>query len=827
MIGLVLVSHSLRLAEGVTELISQMVDATQVAVAVAGGIDDPENPIGTDPMRVVEAINEVYSDAGVIILMDLGSALMSAETALEFLDPAQQANIYLSEAPFVEGALSAAIQAASGSTVQEILQAAGAALGAKQQHLGTAVTNNNTIPPAQTAPSANAQHIEITVPNKLGLHARPAARLVGLTGKYNALLTIQKGDHYANAGNINQVTLLNARQGDILGFFAEGQDAAAVLQAVRNLAHDNFGDRDNGAIPTTSKPPATPTDTPADVLAGVSAARGLAIGPVFMLDEQLPDLPTHTISDTHAQIERLQQAIQQAITQLQAITSKTARRIGQDEAAIFDAHVMILQDQELIGQVEDSIQTEQQPAEAAWWQVINRMAQQYRDTDNPYIQARAVDVLDVGKRVLRQLTPSDTPAPQVPTGCILAAPDLTPSDTAQLNPEKVRGILTQHGGATSHTAIIARSLGIPAVVGLGAGYTQIAHDQQIVIDGDNGWIYPAPTPAQVRSFQKQIDTHHTEQQALLRIARQAATTQDGHTIEIAANVGNPAETETLAARGAEGIGLFRTELLFMGRPHAPDETQQTEAYRQAVANMHGYPVIIRTLDVGGDKAIDYIHIDPEENPFLGHRGIRYWLSNEPLARTQLRAICRASAAGEVRVMFPMVGTLEELQAARALLDDVQAELQAAGTDYDPHMQVGVMIEVPSAVLAADLLAAHVDFFSIGTNDLTQYIMAADRGNAQVNTLATPFQPAVLRAIQQVTDAAHHQGKWVGMCGEMAGNPAATRLLLGLGLDELSMSAPSIPQVKAVIRQASYQQAQALAERVLQMQTAAEVLAALE
>jgi multiphosphoryl transfer protein len=822
MIGLVLVSHSASLAAGVRELAEQMT-GSNVPIAVAGGIDDPENPIGTDPMRVLAAIESVYSDDGVVVLMDLGSALMSAEVALEFLDAVRQPNVHLCEASFVEGALAAAVQIGAGSLVADVLAEARTALTAKQQHLApqSAEVAPPTTPP-QSLPDDSAHQLTVIVPNALGLHARPAARLVGLAGAYNARLAVKKGEHLVNARNMNQITLLDVRHGDKLVFYADGDEAEALLGAVQQLVDDNFGDSNTGSPDKPGR--AAPASTPDGVLAGVGAARGLAVGTVFLLNEAQPDLPTHTVDDTTAEAKRLRAAVHAALEDIQALSEKSTKRLGRENAAIFEAHRMILSDETLHQAAVAAVTDDRRPAEAAWWGVVQATADQYRRTANPYIQARTADVLDVGKRVLRKLSPAYEATPDVPNGSILVAADLSPSDTAQLDPAHVRGIVTRYGGATSHTAIIARGLGIPAVVGVDIGHTLLANGQQIAIDGEWGWVHLAPTPRQLRDFEAQIAERRAEQQRLLHASQQQAVTADGHRIEVAANIGGAPDTAGLRRVGAEGVGLFRTELLFMDRNTAPNEDHQAAAYREAAENLDGSPVVVRTLDVGGDKHIPYLQIDPEENPFLGHRGVRYWLANEPLARTQLRAICRASATCDLRLMFPMVGTLGELQAARALLREVQAELAASGIAHNPDMPVGIMVEVPAAVLSADLLAAHVDFFSIGTNDLTQYIMAADRGNAKVNALVTPFQPAVLRAVKQVVEAAHVQGKWVGMCGEMAGNPTATPLLVGLGLDELSMSAPSIPQVKAAVRATCYSDAQALAAHVLTLETADEVIA---
>lgn len=828
MIGFVLVSHSARLAEGARELALQMAQG-QVAIAAAGGLDDPDNPIGTDPMKVVQAINEVYHEDGVIVLMDLGSALMSAETALEFIDADWLPNIYLCDAPLVEGAVSAVVQASVGSPVEVVMMEARASLIGKQQHLARAM---NQMPMPEAAEPAVVTHgvvetLRVIVPNLQGIHARPAARIVGIAGQYPAAqLSVQKDGLSVSANSINQVVLLNARKGDELCFQAAGGDAAAALAAVQRLVDDNFGDALEriGAEPGLRKPA---TAVPDGVLSGVAASKGMAVGKAFRLGDQLPLFDTHTHHSAVYEERRLQAAVADAASDVGTLIEQAGSRLGASEAAIFEAHRLLLKDETVFQPAIERLKNDGFSAEQAWWQTILALAERYRSAENTYLQARAHDVLDVGRRVLRKLVPNSAAVPEIREGSVLLANDLAPSDTAQLDPTKVRAILTQYGGATSHTAIIARGLGIPSVAGLGEQLDAITDGQLLVVDGDQGWVYSHPSADDVARFETQISERAGVQARLIAESRQPAVTPDKRRIEVAANVGKAQEAEPLAAMGADGIGLFRTELLFMDRSSVPSEDEQYVAYTMAAKALPGCPIIIRTLDVGGDKAIDSLHIEAEENPFLGYRGIRYWLGEPALARTQLRAICRASANHAIKMMYPMVGTLEEVEQAGALLAEVRAELKAEGIAFNPAMEAGIMIEVPSAVLIADQLAKHVDFFSIGTNDLTQYIMAADRGNAKVNALVNPFQPAVIRAIKQVVDAAHAEGKWVGMCGEMAGNPLATPLLLGLGLDELSMSAPSIPEVKAIIRRTSYLQAQEIARHVQTLHSAAEISAYLK
>jgi len=813
MIGLVLVSHSAALADGVRALIKQMTQE-RVPIAVAGGVDDPDNPIGTDVIKVAEAISAVYSPDGVIVLMDLGSAVLSAETALELVDTEWLPHIHLSAAPFVEGALSAAVQASVGSPLEQVLAAARGGLAAKQQHL-TPSAAPTAIPMPASVP---ALHLTVPVPNRLGLHARPAARLVSLVGQYAAEVTLRKGEREASARQINAVALLDVRQGDELEFTAQGTDARAVLDAIQQLAKDNFGDRDVEAphpvITVQAKRPVA-------VLAGVSAAPGLAVGQIYLLDDTRPDLPTGRSADPAGEQVRLTDALSSARVELDVLSRRS------EAGAIFQAQSFMLRDEDLLRAAQDQIKQQQCSAEYAWWHAIEALAARYRDTGNAVLRWRSADIFDVGRRVLRQLAPETAAAIHVPAGSILAAPDLSPSEAAQLNRDEVRGIVTQHGGATSHMAIIARGLALPAVVGLGTAYSMLTSGQTVIVDGDKGWILPHPTAEQIAAACRTIEQQRLEQRRQRAVGQQLAITPDGRRIEVAANIGSAADAVSVAEAGADGVGVFRTELLFMSHTLPPSEAEQVQAYTTAAENVHGGSVIIRTLDVGGDKPIAYLKLPREDNPFLGYRGIRCWLERPELAETQLRAICRVSAQHPLKVMFPMVGTLEEVQTARELVRAVQTQLTREAIPFDPQMEVGIMIEVPSAALLADVLADHVDFFSLGTNDLTQYLMAADRGNAHVNALVSPFQPALLRTIQQVVRAAHARGKWVGVCGEMAGDPRLTRVLLGLGVDELSMNAPAIPAVKTIIRETDYTAAQAVAAHVLTLPTAAQVEAYLD
>ena len=833
MVGLVIVSHSAQLAEGVRELTQQMTQG-RVPLAVAGGIDDPENPIGTDAMKVMEAINAVYSDDGVVILMDLGSALLSAETALDFLPDEQRAHVFLSRAPLVEGAMAAAVQAMIGAPVAQVLAEAENALGVKREQLG----GEPELPlPATVAkpPGGPTESVTLLVRNRLGLHARPAARFVMTAGRYEADIRVFKGDRSANGKSINQVAILGVRRGDEIVVAATGPDAAAALVALQDLADDNFGDRDEEPkIESELHPPASLTTDllitdplTTNYLKGIPASPGVAVGPAALYRPRLPDVIAHHVNAPAAEWQRLQEAVATARVEIEALHRRAMNQVGPGEAAIFEAHLLILEDPTTLEATRDRIFDESINAEGAWQRETAALATAYADMDDEYMQARAADVEDVGRRVLQRLMGVEPPSLDFAEPSILIAADLTPSDTARLDPRRVLAICTELGGATAHSAILARALGIPAVVGLGHDVWQTGEGQRIAVDGDAGLLWPEPDAAQLAAFAARRDAWREAQRRAKATGQAAAVTRDGVTVEIAANIGGPHDIGAALEYGAEGVGLFRTEFLFMGREQAPTEEEQYEAYRQAARQMGDRPLIIRTLDVGGDKPLSYLDLGEEANPFLGWRAIRFCLQRPDIFMPQLRAILRAGCDGgaplKVKIMFPMIGTPSELREAKGMLDEARRQLRQEGRGFNAEMEVGIMIEVPSAVAVADQLAREVDFFSIGTNDLTQYVMAADRGNARVAALASAFQPAVLRNVRDAAEAAHAAGIWIGMCGELAGNPLATPVLMGLGLDELSMSAPAIPAVKEAVRSLTMADARRIAGEALACESSEAVL----
>ena len=848
MIGIVIVSHSRRLAEGVQELALQMVQG-HVRIALAAGIDDPANPLGTDAMQVYEAIASVYSDDGVLVLMDLGSALMSAEMALEFFPSEQQQHIHLCAAPLVEGAIAAVVAVSSNSDIQRVITEVQGALVAKATHFGLADNHLSSV--ISEEPMINdkghTRQISLTVSNRFGLHARPAAQFVSCAARFQSQIKVRnvtKGSDFVRADSINQVGMLGVRQGDEIVITATGLDAEEALAALQTLITTNFGE-DKTPPPTPHTPrqslfvgnqqdragfPTSYTPTLSS-LQGIPASPGVAIAPCFRYRKipitwdpttSIEELPHYHVDNPREEWQRLQTALHTAQQEIQTLLSHSSIQIGDAEAAIFDAHLLFLADPTLLEAAQQRIFSQHLNAEAVWQGVINEVASNYRRLEDPYLQERIADVVDVGQRVLRVLSGTPMTIVDVSQPAILVAADLTPSDTASLDPTRVLGICITAGSATSHTAILARSLGIPAIVGLQPEILQLTDGTQLAIDGETGRVWVEPELETVVALQTKRDAQHATQHQAITIAHQPGMTRDRHPINVFANVSSINDTQQAVNFGAEGVGLLRTEFLYLNRTTAPTEEQQLEVYQAIAQILDHRPLIIRTLDVGGDKSIPYLGVGLESNPFLGWRGIRFCLDRPLVLKTQLRGILRASFRHQIKIMFPMITTVAEIQAAKAILTEVQGELRQAGIPFDEAMQIGMMVEVPSAVTIANQLAREVDFFSIGTNDLSQYMMAADRTNPKVANLADALHPAVLCMIQQTVEAAHATGIWVGLCGEIAADPLAAPILLGLGLDEVSLNPQAIPAFKGAIAQLTMPQAEAIATAALQQDSAAKV-----
>ncbi len=811
MIGIVIVSHSAKLAAGVQELAQQIGGVT---LAIAAGIDDPENPFGTDVMQVYQAIESVYSDEGVVVLMDLGSAVLSTQMALEFLPEERQGNVRLCEAPLVEGTIAAAVQVAAGANLEEVLAEARGSLAAKAAFL----SGENEPSSIVSTPIQPTREIRLVVQNQMGMHARPAAKFVTTAARFQSQITLRNvtaNTKLINGKSINQVVTSGIRQGDEIAIAATGADATEALAALQKLVEANFGENlHKTPFPEISK-------LSNAQLSGISASPGIAIGNVVIYQPTIFGVANQQADNFQAEWDKLQTAVSRTRDQIQMLRQKAAIR-GKEEAAIFDAHLLFLEDPTVIDRVRLLIFEEAKSAEAAWQSVVNDTLTLYQALKDSYLQARAADVSDVGKQVLQLLTGAQTETLDLQEPAILVATELTPSETVQLDPSKVLGICTVSGGANSHAGILARSLGIPAVMGVGVNLLQLENGTMIALDGGTGEVWVEPDNKQLRELQRQRDNQLAENEALKTAAQQPAFTCDGHRVKVMANICGVADATLAVDTGACGVGLLRSEFLYLDREIAPTEDEQVEIYQKIAQTFFPHPVIIRTLDIGGDKPLPYLNLQQEANPFLGLRGIRFLLDCPELLKTQLRAILRASYKQQIKVMFPMVASIREIRAVKEIFATVQAELRSEKISFDEEMEVGMMIEVPAAVVMADKLAAEVDFFSIGTNDLTQYIMASDRNNPKVATLADAFEPAVLRMIQQTVIAAHKAGIWVGVCGELASSGLATPILVGLGVDELSMNAPAIPAVKATISKLMMKEAEAIAEAILQLDCAQEV-----
>lgn len=532
---------------------------------------------------------------------------------------------------------------------------------------------------------------------------------------------------------------------------------------------------------------------------GIAASKGYAIGTVFIQEHEEIIISDAKVSDITAEKEKLSKALAQSKEQLEAIKEKTANEIGEHEAQVFEAHLMLLDDVEFTGQMEMTIENDQLNAMKAVQNVTDTFVMIFDSMDDPYMRERAADIKDVSKRIIANLAgKGGNGMENVGANTVVVAHDLTPSDTAQLDRSKVIGFLTNIGGRTSHSAIMARTLEIPAVVGLGDITTSVKNGDTVIVDGIEGVAIINPDEATINEYKARLDKFKAEQEELKKLIDVKTTTKSGRRIEVCGNIGKPEDIDQVLANGGDGVGLFRTEFLYMDRDEAPTEDEQFEAYKYVLEKADGKQVVIRTLDIGGDKTLPYLPLPEEMNPFLGYRAIRLCLDRKDIFRVQIRALLRASVYGNLAVMFPMISGLEEFQQAKAFVEECKAELKAEGIAYSDSIQWGIMVEIPAAAVYADELAKHVDFFSIGTNDLIQYTLAADRMSEKVSYLYNPMHPAVLRLIKMTIDGAHKHGKWVGMCGEMAGDERAIPTLVEYGLDEFSMSATSILTAKKII-----------------------------
>lgn len=818
MVGLVIVSHSRDLAEALVRLLQQ-VAAPNLPVALAAGVGDGRREFGTDAVEIMEAILSVASDDGVLVLMDLGSAVLSAEMARELLPPEMSGKIRFCAAPLVEGAIAAAVQVGLGSSLDDVCREANAALTPKRQHLGDA-PEAPPGPPQPTAP-ADAASITLTLANPHGLHARPAAKFVQAAAAFDAEISVSNqtlGKGPVSARSLNALATLGAVENHQIVISASGSQAARALEALRALVESNFGEAASAqarlAAPAAAAGPR----------GGIPISEGVALAALFRYEPPLPPIPENATQDPAAEWQRLQKALDLAARDISRRARALKQSIDAQEADIFDAHLLILQDPDLLSAARARIFEAQDNAARAWHAAIQSAAQGYRALTDAYLQARAADVEDVGRQVLFCLAGKSAATPLAfERPVILLANDLTPTETSQLDMERVLGIITVGGGPTSHSAILSRALGIPAVAGVGALLDHTPNGAPVGLDGASGELWINPSPEITAQLQARRAAWLGQRAALRAASHQPATTSDGQQMEVFANLGGLPDARAAVENGAEGCGLLRTEFLFLTRETAPSEEEQTHLLRQIYETLGPMrPVTTRTLDVGGDKALPYIALPEEANPFLGVRALRLSLARPDLFLPQLRAILRAAEGLPCRIMFPMVADLGEVQQARGFLEQAHQELTREELPHAWPVKVGIMVEIPAAALLAPTLAPAVDFFSIGTNDLTQYTLAAERGNPALSHLADGLHPAVLRLIRHVTQAAQDAGKWTGICGELGGDPEAVPVLVGLGVNELSLNPAGIPRIKSIIRSTNAEAARQLAARALACATSAEV-----
>jgi phosphoenolpyruvate-protein phosphotransferase len=665
------------------------------------------------------------------------------------------------------------------------------------------------------------KQLEIVIRNPTGLHARPAKVLVKLAKRFQSDIKIQHGEKTANAKSMVSVLTLGASKGANVTVMVDGEDEETALAEIEAAIRSGLGDED---IPVETKAPETVSvprskvealakSSPPGVLQGVAAAPGIAIGPVFQYQKTEIDLSKANAkeSDLQAAIRKAREQLRELYQQMLEIDEKL-----EAEAVIFEAHIEILEDPDLLDAVKERLKAGREAA-LAWKEAIEERAAALAALKDPTLSARADDLRDVGTRVLRLMLGIKDEEVRLPnTPVVVIARELSPSETAAFDTKRVLGFGIVEGGPTSHIAILARALGLPAVVSAEESILSLKNRSQLILNGNDGTLIPDPSSDAVASANKDREQWLEARRIAREQSNEPAVTLDGHRVDVTANAGSTANAVEAMKMGADGIGLLRTEFLFLERTTAPSEEEQFAEYRSIAETMDGRPVIVRTLDIGGDKPLPYIQLKPELNPFLGERGIRLCLNRPELFREQLRAILRASKHGKLRIMFPMVSDINELRRARVLVEEIQKEL-----GVEP-VQLGIMIEVPSTALMADAFAPEVDFFSIGTNDLTQYTIAIDRGHPALASMHDGLHPAVLRLIAKTIEAAHQNGKRADICGELGSDPLAIPILLGLGMDELSVSIPSVPTVKAQVRTLNLEDIKPLAQKALACSTAQEV-----
>jgi phosphocarrier protein FPr len=801
MVGLVLVSHSRSLAEATVELIRRTVNPN-LSIACAGGVGDNREELGTDAIEIQQAITSVYSEEGVLVLMDMGSAILSAETAKDLLDPERQDKIVLSSAPLVEGGIAAAVQAQLGASISGVAKAAWESLLPKQDHV-------QDVPPAENkeqlaAAPAGYEILEVTIENEYGLHLRPAATLIKELAGFEGEVLIENrsaGRGPVSAKSLVDVTRLQIRQGDCVRFSISSPHPQPLIDSIRSVVAKQFGES-----PQQAAAPAGPGGKLMESgTFGVS--RGIAIGRPLFLDSVPAELPTYTVqtdSEVASEISRLRSALNASAAEFNARISRLQASPRPIDLRVFEAQRMIFLDPSILQEVEQKIRKNRLNSAAAWHEVLTRLAADQETADDPYFRARAADLREVERIGLAHMIEAEEcsalSGKPFADRQILVCNELTPSLAEDFSRLGISGVIQLQGGAASHGAILARALNLPAIGGAQSHEEAIRTAQTVAINGTEGSLWIEPSADLLERLERARHLEHSQLDEALKDSERPAVTADGIEIHIAANAGSTQDISNACRYGADSVGLFRSEFLFQHFDHEPDEREQVNAYREAFGNdKKVLPITVRLLDVGGDKPLKFLRSQKEANPFLGVRGIRLLFANPAFFRTHLRALLRVADSLPLRLLVPMVTDVSEVIHLKRLLDELAAELQNQNIPHRWPLPFGVMIETPAAALLIDQLISHVHFLSIGTNDLTQYVLCAERGSPALSAFADPLHPAVVRICEEVIRKSHEKGIAASVCGEVASDTDAIPILLGLGLREFSVTAAAVPEIKSLIR----------------------------
>jgi len=837
MVGLVLVSHSKKLASGIQEIIFETA-GRDFPVAVAAGSGEDHQVLGTDAAHISEVFLSFSRGDGAVALMDLGSAVLSSEMALELLDPAHRDRIRLCAAPLVEGAIAAAVQARAGGDLDAVYHEALRALTPKQQQLqpGTTAEARHSPLPSSSSP---VHEVVLTIKNDQGLHARPAASLVQAASKFSSEIEISNENNKRGpvpARSFSSIALLGARKGDRIRVRARGVDADTALREIAELFAAQSNEEDSIGPGSrsdqtfeTARAPAAPLD-PKEVCPqptswrGTPASEGIGVGRLLMMEDLMPFCPKEPLDSPSSELSRFLEAARRVQTRLADWASHCPGGAAGGAEKIFAAQAAVLSDPVVIDEVRAVLGRGSISAAQAWTEVTHKLAASFQKLDDPYLSERASDIRDIARLVLQELSgqpPQASIRPHPPA--ILFTTDLMPSDALACDPESVLGVITREGSPTTHSAILLRTLGIPMVVGV-RNLESIRGTHNIVaLDGGTGEIWLDPAESLLISLEARRKQWQAERQAAAALARRPVVTQDGEGLEVLANVSSAADAALAVGNGADGVGVLRSEFLFLSTTKVPSEAEQESAFRKVFASLPAtQTTVVRTLDAGADKPLPFLPQSEEPNPCLGVRGIRLLLREREFFIRHLRAILLAGFGRNIAVMFPMISGVQEMEAARLLLEDAHAQLRSEQRAHLWPVKVGTMIEVPSAALLAEELADQAEFFSIGTNDLTQYVLAADRDNASLAELQDAVHPAVLRLIKTVVEGVRVRERHVAVCGDAASDPVAAAVFFGLGVRSLSVRANQVPKIKQCCRQWRALALAELASKALKAKSAAEV-----